>query len=77
MRLGNDDESQLAFATAENRVLVTFDDDFVALSASGKEHVGIAYCHQDKYTIGELIYELLVLANAMSADEMKNHVEFL
>lgn len=76
-RLGDDDESQLVFATAEERILVTFDDDFLAIAASGIEHAGIAYCHSEKYTKGELIYALLVLCNVMSQDEMRNHVEFL
>ncbi len=72
-RLGDDDRMQLAFATAENRVLATFDDDFLAIAASGIEHAGIAYCHSEKYTKGELIYALLVLCNVMSAGEMKNY----
>ncbi len=76
-RLGDDDASQLAFATAENRILTTFDDDFLAIAASGIEHAGIAYCHSEKYTKGELIYALLVLCSVMNQDEMKNRVEFL
>ena len=37
------DEEQLAFATRETRVLVTRDQDFLRLNASGIKHAGIVY----------------------------------
>jgi len=37
-RSGDSDERQLAFAKKEGRVLVTFDDDFLRLDASGVSH---------------------------------------
>jgi hypothetical protein len=59
------------------RVLVTFDDDYLHLATRTRDFSGIAYCHQDKYTIGELISVLQVLAGVMTVHDMKNHVEYL
>ena len=42
-RLGVPDRKQLAFATMTRRVLVTFDDDFLALDASRVSHSGIVF----------------------------------
>lgn len=39
------DQRQLAFCLAEQRILVTHDEDFLALARGGIEHGGIAYCH--------------------------------
>lgn len=76
-RLGDADESHLLFALQEQRIFVTHDDDFISIAASGFQHAGIAYCHQEKYSIGELIQILLALCGVMVMDEMKNHIEFL
>jgi predicted nuclease of predicted toxin-antitoxin system len=45
-RAGLDDQSQMAFALAEQRVIVTYDDDYLALSASGSAHCGIAFARR-------------------------------
>jgi len=71
------DPDQLAFAAAENRVLVTFDPDFLALHQAGTTHAGIAWCPATKYSIGELIQMLVLLHGVLSADDMRNHVEHL
>lgn len=42
-----DDESQLAFAKRESRVVVTHDDDFLRLAARDADHPGIAYATSD------------------------------
>lgn len=75
--LGADDPQQLAHATAEDRVFVTHDDDFTKLHAAGKSHAGICYCHQTKYSVGELLNMLLLVHGCMSAEEMRGHLEFL
>ncbi|MGO9463297.1 MAG: DUF5615 family PIN-like protein [Isosphaeraceae bacterium] len=76
-RCGLPDPDQLAFATAEGRVMVTFDQDYVALDAGGAQHAGIAWCSATKYSIGQLISALLLVHLVMSTDEMRNHVEYL
>ena len=37
------DEDQLKFATTEQRVLFTQDNDFLTMAAHGIEHAGIVY----------------------------------
>jgi predicted nuclease of predicted toxin-antitoxin system len=74
---GISDSEQLAFATAESRVIVTFDVDFLALHNAGMSHSGIAWCQLTKYSIGQLIAILVLVHAVYSADEMLNHVEYL
>jgi predicted nuclease of predicted toxin-antitoxin system len=46
--IGATDEQQFAFSTAEDRVLITHDDDFLRLQHTGVHHVGIGYCHPNQ-----------------------------
>lgn len=75
--LGADDRSQLDFANGESRVIVTHDEDFLALVRAGAAHAGIAYCHPEARSIGQIIAALLLIRDCLSASEMRNHVEFL
>jgi predicted nuclease of predicted toxin-antitoxin system len=76
-RTGLPDPDQLAFATAENRVLVTFDSDYLALHHSGIDHAGIAWCREQKYAVGMLIQLLQLLHGVSDRDQMRNRVEYL
>jgi hypothetical protein len=76
-RCGLPDPDQLAFATAEERVMATFDSDFLALHQAGVQHAGIAWCPEQKYGIGPLIQALLLLHGILDRDAMRNHVEYL
>jgi hypothetical protein len=76
-RCGLADSEQLRLASADGRVLVTFDADFLTLVANNVDHAGIAFCAATKYSIGELIYALLLLHNVLEPGDMRNHVEFL
>jgi len=71
------DPDQLAFATTEKRVLVTFDSDYLSLHQSGITHAGIAWCPQQKYGIGMLIQLLELLHGVSDRDQMRNRVEYL
>jgi uncharacterized protein with PIN domain len=71
------DPAQLAYAATEGRVIITHDDDFLRLHAAGTTHGGIAYCHQNKYSVGELLPLLLLMNACYSADDMLGRVEFL
>jgi hypothetical protein len=71
------DEKQLAYALAERRVIVTHDDDFLNLAKAGVSHAGIAYCHRDLRTVGQIIASLLLIRDCATSDEMENHVEFI
>jgi predicted nuclease of predicted toxin-antitoxin system len=74
---GASDSSHLAFALGDERVVVTHDHDFLRLHAAGDEHAGICYCHQEKYTAGELLQMLLLVNACYDAAAMKMRVEYL
>ena len=82
-RLRYPDDDQLRFATANGRVMVTHDSDYLALAAqflaAGEAFAGVAYSHPNKYLhdIGGLVRALHLIHGAMTPDEMKNHVEYL
>lgn len=76
-RCGETDIDQLQYARQQNRVLVTFDDDFLILATNREPHAGIAFCSATKYSIGELIRVLLFIHEILDSMDMKNHVEFL
>jgi Domain of unknown function (DUF5615) len=76
-RCGQQDADQLAFGLTQERVMVTFDSDYLALHNSGVAHAGIAWCPQQKYGIGMLVQLLELLHGVADRDSMKNHVEYL
>jgi hypothetical protein len=76
-RCGVPDPDQPAFATAEGRILVTFDADFLALHQSGVPHAGIAWCPERKYGMGQLIQAWLLVHGVLDRDAMRNHLEHL
>lgn len=76
-RRGVPDSEQLAFALAEERVVVSFDPDFLALHQSGVPHAGIAWCPERKYSIGQLVQALLLLHGVLDRASMNCHVEYL
>ncbi len=76
-RCGVSDQDQLAFATAQERVLVTFDTDYLALHQAGVPHAGIAWCPERKYRVGDLLRALLLVHGALDRASMRNHVEYL
>jgi hypothetical protein len=73
----DDDPVLLSFATAERRMLMTFDRDFFALHNRGVPHAGIAWCPALKYRIGPLIGQLRLVHGVYTADEVVNHLEYL
>jgi predicted nuclease of predicted toxin-antitoxin system len=75
--IGADDTEQLRFAHSGGRVLVTHDDDFTRVHANGAAHSGICYCHQDKYSTGDLIRLLVVVSECLTEIEMRGHLEYL
>jgi Domain of unknown function (DUF5615) len=76
------DEDHLAFATAQGRVLCSFNvGDFYRLHTSymaqHKLHTGIVLARQQQYSVGEYMRRLLRLMTHLTAEEMHNRVEFL
>jgi hypothetical protein len=76
-RCGLSDSDQLAFATAQGRVMVTHDTDYLVLASSGLDHAGIAWCPATKYAVGQLLQALLLVHGVLSRDDLRNHVEYL
>jgi len=74
---GQSDESQLAFASREGRVLITHDDDFLRLASVNKQHSGIAYCHQESRSLGEIVNTLVLMYKVYTSEEMIGRVEYL
>lgn len=74
--MGMDDQAHLGFASAEGRVLVTQDDDFLKLAASGESHAGIVFAPQ-QISIGDFIQGLMLIAQVMEAEEMIDSIEYL
>ncbi len=75
-RRGTSDHEQLAFATADGRVIVTKDHDFLRLHAAGVSHMGIAFVQADM-PVGRIIRGLVLIYQLLDAEEMRGHVEFL
>lgn len=71
------DIRQLEFARAEKRILVTHDEDFLRVAMAGTPHSGIAYCHLESRSVGQMIAALLLIRDCLTIDEMRNHVEFI
>jgi len=76
-RCGFSDRDQLDGASAQRRVVVTFDDDFLMLAGSGVPHSGVAFAFATKYTVGQFIHVLLLVHDVLTPEDMQNHVEFL
>ena len=57
--------------------MVTFDTDYLALHQAGTQHAGIAWCPEQKHSIGQLIQALLLVHGVLDRDSMRNHVEYL
>ncbi|MFO8035166.1 MAG: DUF5615 family PIN-like protein [Anaerolineales bacterium] len=73
---GASDGSQLALASAQQRVLVTRDDDFLKLHAEGVQHAGIVFVPAQA-TISAVVQGLVLVYSVLDSEEMENHVEFL
>ena len=74
--LGANDRLHLDFAQSVGRVIVTHDADFLRLHEQQIPHAGIVYCRKGSRTVGELLSFLVILAECMTPEEMKNHLEY-
>lgn len=76
------DSEHLVYATSQQRVLFSFNrGDFYCLHTSylteDKTHAGMILALQQRYSIGDLMRQILALAMTRSALEMQNQAEFL
>ena len=78
---GRSDPEQLSHATLDGRVLLTSDQDFLQLHlrwmGEGKEHAGIIYYSQFHVSLGACIWGVKLIADLLSPEEMRNHLEFI
>ena len=79
---GASDEEQLQFAAADGRCLYSLNvGDFCRLHSeylkSGIEHAGIILIPRQRYSIGEKIRRISEFVESITADEMRNRLEFL
>lgn len=77
---GQSDIIQLKFAVKQKRAVISFNiKDFVPLhkeyAKAGEEHYGIIVSKQ--LPIGEFLKRLLNLCSSLSAEDMKNRLEYL
>ncbi len=70
------DVQHLAYAMREGRVVVTQDAAFLRLHTSGHVHGGIVYASQ-RTPIGAFVRGLMLIHDALTAEDMASHVEFL
>ncbi len=78
--LGQPDHDQLQSAISQHRAILTFNVcDFVQLHAlyiqSNQEHWGIIV--SKRLPLGEVIKRMLNLLNSLTADDMRNRLEYL
>lgn len=71
------DEEHVAFAFREQRVIFTQDADFLVIATRGVKHFGIAYCHPESRSIGQIIAALLGLWHHRDCETMRDVVEFI
>jgi hypothetical protein len=81
-RLGRPDSDHLEYAALHGRVLYSGNiGDFYQLHSeymtSQRSHAGIILVHRRKYSVGEQTRRLLKITTALSAEEMKDRLEFL
>jgi predicted nuclease of predicted toxin-antitoxin system len=74
--LGDEDINHLQRASAMGRVVCTFDYDFLRLHGQGIRHAGIIIARHFDTTIGDWVRGLELICGAMTADDMKNHIEY-
>lgn len=79
-RLGESDESQLAWAAGQGRVLITFNVAHFSVIHSAwigknRHHSGIVVSSQR--SVGDMLRRLLHLADTLDATAMQDRLEFL
>ena len=81
-RQGYSDDEQLRYATQEGRAIYSFNTkDYMVLHTKfleqGLSHGGIIIGRKNRWPVGEQMRRLLALVNTLSAEDMKDRVEFL
>jgi len=80
--INRDDQDHLAASATSGRVLYTYNvADYCILHQSwisrGRSHAGIIVAPQQRYSAGEELRRLMRLIGRVTAEEMRNRIEFL
>lgn len=79
--IGVSDMEHFRYASDMQAVIFTHDHHFLKIAKSltkeGKDHWGVIFVEMNKLSIGECIKRLALYADVLSAEEMKNQIEFL
>lgn len=73
---GVPDDVQIAFASSQNRVLVTRDRDFLVLHSADQNHAGIIYFEQNRFSTGYMVRKLTQLSATLDPEEMVGQVRY-
>lgn len=73
--LGIDDEVHLEFSSSQDRVLIKHDQDFLNLQWN-MNHRRIVYAHRQT-PMRRIIEGIILIYEAMTEEEMENHIEYL
>ena len=75
------DPDLLDRATQLDRIVFTFDDDFLAEAAKrqreNKLFTGVIYAHPLRISIGRCVHDLELIAKVGESEDLRNLVEFL
>ncbi|NEQ47199.1 MAG: hypothetical protein F6K00_28125 [Leptolyngbya sp. SIOISBB] len=75
--IGASEQDQIRFASMQERVIFTHDDDFLKLHQTNIVHAGIVYCHQGSRSIGEMFKTLAMIWECVTPEEITGKVEFI
>lgn len=75
--VGATDQQHLAFALAEDRVIITQDADFLELHHAGVQHAGIAYYQPGRRSVAELVSFLCLMHDCLDAEEIRRQLQYL
>ena len=67
----------LDVAQREGRVIYTRDADFLRWQHAGPQYARILYHYVRKYSVGQAIEVMAVACQTLSADDIRNQVQFL
>jgi predicted nuclease of predicted toxin-antitoxin system len=65
------------YAQRESRVIVTHDADFLIIAARHTAHAGVAYCSQQRRSIGEIIRRLVAIYDKHTPEDARGIIFYL